>query len=334
MPLITPDNNIWKSLAVKYPNDFYCLPEYASLEAEHIKGKPLAWYFKKNDSEMLFPLIDREIPNIKKHDLISPYGYTGFCGNNINKDFFSEAIENFNKEACNNNYFTSFVRLHPFNNCVKNFEPNKYIVKRDDIAYIPLNKSLETIQKGFSKNHKRNINKLLSDNYSVKHNDYSFFDDFYKSYIRTMERNKAKSYYFFQSSYFTKLISILGDKMHFISVHSPEGKYVSGGLFSVFNNNMQYLFGGTEDDYVKNSPSKLMIHYAIILGKKLKAEYLCLGGGVDNSSEDGLFKFKLGFGSICQPFYTLHLIHKPEEYAKLDIEGDDFFPKYRRRGRY
>lgn len=332
MPFISTDNNIWKSLSVEFPNDFYCLPEYTSLEANHISGKPLAWYFKKNNSEILFPLIDREIPNLRKHDLISPYGYTGFCGNNINKDFFAEAIENFNEEACNNGYFTSFIRLHPFNNCVKSFEPSNYIIKRSNIAYIPLNKSIETVQKGFSNNHTRNINKLVSDNYTIKHNDYNFFEDFYKSYIQTMERNKAQSYYFFPLSYFTKLISILGDKMHFISVLSPDGKYVSGGLFSVANKNMQYLFGGTENDYVKDSPSKLMIHYAIVLGKKLKAEYICLGGGVDNSNDDGLFRFKMGFGSKYQPFYTLHLIHKPEEYAKLSIEDDNFFPKYRRRG--
>jgi len=98
---------------------------------------------------------------------------------------------------------------------------------------------------------------------------------------------------------------------------------------------MQYHLGATTNEFLKYSPSKMMIHAAILEGMKVGAKLLHLGGGVGANAHDGLFRFKKGFGQRLFPYSTLRLIHLPDVYNALKKKSsimntvENFFPEYR-----
>jgi hypothetical protein len=65
--------------------------------------------------------------------------------------------------------------------------------------------------------------------------------------------------------------------------------------------------------------------------QKDKLKKLHLGGGLAGKN-DGLFKFKFGFGKTILPFYTTQWILLPEVYTSLSarvLTEAGYFPKYR-----
>lgn len=347
MPFIEPSSDIWKSILIRKSYDFYHLPEYAELEAEICGGFALGWVPSdvSISNEVLIPLVARWIPESDElYDLISPYGYPGILCDYMPVEKLSKLLEEFNREATQAGYVSTFIRLNPFLNNWdlhlseataehllqdnRNMPSIRHSVLGQtvslDLSGFKLNANTEQEDYilPFSNNHRRNLRKLHLSGYRTIINDTGYIQDFIDAYYQTMHRRNARSYYFFPEHYFRKFIDITGEKLVFVSVVSAEGQFESGGLFTIYNGIMQYHLGATVDDAVVASPSKLMMEAAIREGISRNANVFHFGGGLGAVNQDGVYRFKQGFARDRHNFACLQFIHNTENYRRL-LSGSD-----------
>ena len=121
-----------------------------------------------------------------------------------------------------------------------------------------------------------------------------------------------------------------------VMVHYNQSTPAAGGIFSIVEGLAQFHLGGTAEDFVGQSPSKLMMDAAISACKAQGAHTLHLGGGYGSSATDGLFRFKAGFGQQRHNFSTLRFIHRRDTYRQLmgntmlsNKNHEVYFPEYR-----
>lgn len=360
MPFIESSSPLWSSLLEETPHDLYHLPGYTELDASILGGEAIGWYYEKAGLKCLIPLIKRIIPgkpvmNGELYDLVSPHGYPGvLCNKRIGEKKADVVLTAFEEEATRAGFVSAFIRLNPFYNkwdLDSLTWPYGRVGKGGEI--IPMETSYDPVtfghtvaldlkQKltaGYSENHRRDLKRLHSMGYHATVNKWQYLSAFIEAYHQTMNRRNAKEYYFFPASYFSTLKEIAGEHLMLISVISPEGKFVSGGLYTLFHGIMQFHLGGTADEAVGLSPSKMVMDKAIETGRQLNARWLHLGGGVGADSSDGLFRFKKGFAGQKLPFTCVHLIHDSHNYLYLCkktnrekefYEGETgYFPLYR-----
>jgi len=338
MPFIRPDDFRWQSLLSRASHDVYHLPGYCTLEAALMQGTALAWYHEIEGMQCLIPLICRNINGSGLHrDLVSPYGYPGLLANQaLSEGMASAFLDLFHREAGEQGYVSSFIRLNPLSNIWKltSQESFRQWMHGGTIS-IDLNRPTVTINAGFSENHRRNLRKLSKEGYQATVNDWNIIADFITAYRQTMTRRQAHPYYFFPDSYFDSLQQLLAEQLVYIAITDMAGQFVAGGIFTYFGEVMQYHLGATSNTAVHLSPSKLMIDEAIRFGIAAGAGTLHLGGGLGGSTSDGLFRFKRGFGDSFHPFSSLRFIHNPQVYNLLRKESQvidpqtDYFPEYR-----
>lgn len=344
MPFIHHSDSKWKKLLEAARYDLYHLPGFALIEAELLAGEALGWYFQAHGTQHLISLIRRRVASSDHYDLVSPYGYPGILSSTtIDEHEAADLLKLFHEEAAANNYISSFIRLNPLLN---NWKLPKLT---DDSAHefcrqwfhggtvsVNLQSNLETIRRAFSENHRRNLARLEKLHYKAEFNQWHLLDSFMTAYRQTMKRRAAHPYYFFPQSYFSRLHDLLGDALLFVSVSDSQNNFVAGGLFTTYNQVIQYHLGASTNEDLHLSPSKLMMDMAIRYGIENGASLLHLGGGLGGSTHDGLYRFKKGFGRQYHPYASLRLIHLPHIYEKLKRNHIDktsvqtaYFPEYR-----
>jgi len=322
-------------------HDIYHLPGYLQLESAPAGDEPVYWTTIHNGARIFIPLIKRKITGKPLFDLVSPYGYPGILtGKELAEEEANEIIKQFNDHAREESYVSSFLRLSPIHNSWKNLSAENILqVIHGKTVCIALSSDIDTIRSYYSLNHKRNLKRIVSDGFMATINDWERLEEFYRIYIQTMSRHFAATRYFLPVDYFLSLKAIEGAHVFFVSVYDKDKNYTSGGLFSLVNKSIQFLYGATADKYVRYSPSKLMIDKATEWGRQQGAEMMNLGGGLGASVEDGLFRFKKGFSSRFRDFSTVRIIHNKKIYGELlkekgivATEPNDpsgFFPAYR-----
>ena len=156
-----------------------------------------------------------------------------------------------------------------------------------------------------------------------------------------MTRLGADGFYHFSNEYFADLRAGLGDHLHLCCILSPEGRPVAGALFTTCGGIMGTHLSGSDPDYHRLAPKKLLIHFARLWGRQRGCSVLHLGGGV-GSRRDTVFDFKAGFSPNRGELRTLRMIPNEARYAALmsrgglplnpsgDLEAE-FFPPHRRR---
>jgi len=182
-------------------------------------------------------------------------------------------------------------------------------------------------------------------NRSTRAGHRAFFDEtfehadrFVDIYQATMRRVGAGASYFFDRTYLDGLHSALGDRLK-LGVVAIDGEVAAGALFVKTGEIVQYHLSGTDDRFLRERPTKLLLHFVRGWAKEAGAHWLHLGGGV-GGLEDSLFKFKAGFSKTFFPFYTLRMIVNSDVYRAYanvkypDADGDallnGFFPLYRK----
>ncbi len=338
MPFIITNNALWDNLLAHTEYDIYHLPEYTELQAEHTKGQAIAWYSSVNGKEVIIPLVKRKICDIKKSqsgcpdlfDLQSPYGYSGLlCDGTLSSIEINELLKKYQKEANENGFISSYIRLNPFIN-KWNIQETAEISQcyQGKIVVLSLK---DGEPPALCENHKRDIRRLKNSGFTSIINKPDTLPDFIKSYHQLMKSYKTDRFYFFSPEYFHKLLLMPGGKNILITVVSPNGEYAGAGIFSLYGQVMQYHYGSTAEQFRKMSPSKMVIDSAIEIGRHAGAAYLNLGGGFKSSNNTGLYRFKKGFNrrGIPYDYYSLRFIHSPNIYESLPKMRNDFFPSYR-----
>lgn len=339
MPFIQSINPLWNHILASCPYDIYHLPEYVQLLAEHALSEAIAWHFDLDGKSVILPLVKRrinyniDVEGLDKdilYDLQSPYGYPGVLSNVCLNDREADCLlENYQHEASEAGFVSSFIRLNPILNkwditesdLVNRYHPGNLII-------LPLDSENKLV---FSDNHYRNISRLKKTGFSILVNEMKLFPDFIKSYTCQMLDQMTDEFYLFEPEYFYNFLRLPGGKIFFISIVSPENEFASGGIFSLYGKIMQFQYGTTEEKFKHLSPSKLMIEAAIEMGKNFGATFLNLGGGYKTNCDSGLYKFKKGFNIYGKPskYSCLKIIHQPLAYNALPKISNNYFPAYR-----
>lgn len=343
---INKSDERWHAVKEVRDHDFYHLPEYVALDSKLTNGTPVCWVAETAEFRAWIPLIKRRIPDcISKgknyFDLTSPYGFSGILFDVQPEPYeLNRLIWKFNKDAARNNYITSFLRMNPISNPFT-WQQNDLIeqVYHGYTITVPLNNRFETIRKGYSSNHKKNIKQLQREGFIFSMDTKECCKAFIPIYEETMNRLNASKYYFFPEKYFEILFKILGSNIHLAMVYDKCGNPAAGGIITDFNGILQSHLTATRTSYLRDAPSKLLFDGVIKWAANSGRKWLHLGGGL-NSKEDSLYRFKKGFSSIKNQFSTLHIIHDKQRYnnlnyvalnegGKKEFEDPDFFPLYR-----
>lgn len=293
------------------------------------------------DELIALPLIVRKIPNSDFLDATSVYGYCGPIASSHFKNLKVKCVSKFREDLLNffkkSRIISVFSRLHPLIDTAYFFDG--FGIKKDLNKTICLDLTLDIDEqrRGYRKSNKSEINQLRGKKgYTVvEATSEDQIREFVEIYTQTMKRVDASDGYFFDLEYFKALLfnpCFEGKLLLAIK----DGKVAAGAVFTITNTIMQYHLAGTRDEFISDTPMKLILDEARLLGSKLGLESLHLGGGVGGSDEDSLFKFKSGFSkNFCQfsvwKFVTDQIAYDDLILQKgIDVnKAGDFFPTYR-----
>ena len=315
--------------------DFYHTQSYHLLEKEN---RPVLLVVDFEKHFIALPLIIRQIPNTDCYDCTSSYGYSGPISS-VGFDKISDLdLLHFQKELdlffVKNMIISVFCRLHPlllndtvFDNygVVKSINQTVVI----DIRLTPVEQTRQ-----YRKSCKSELNQLRKKEYNVVEaktlKQVKIFSDIYHE---TMRRISAPENYYFDSKYFNFFVN----NKHFttkILLVKLGDEYCAGAIFTISKGIMQYHLAGTSEKYITDAPMKLILDEARSIACTLNLECLHLGGGVNGSDTDSLFRFKAGFSHYRCMYKVWQKIVDLKRYEELVAEkgvntNSNFFPLYR-----
>jgi lipid II:glycine glycyltransferase (peptidoglycan interpeptide bridge formation enzyme) len=325
-------NGILKEIGVY---DFYHTFDYHIIEALD-NQTPMLLKYTENDVLIALPLLIRKIENTNYFDATSVYGYVGPISKGLDSNFDNKQ---FLKELSNylitNNIVSVFSRLNPYINhqinILKNFGE---ISNQGKVVNIDLTLDKTTQTAYYQKRIRGHINKARRNFVIQAGTSKTDLKEFRAIYHENMERVGAEKHYFFNDTYFNKIM----DSNNFISElllakDLNTGMTVAGALFITTNNIVQYHLSGCKREFLYLNPVKFLIDEKRINATKYGLKFFNLGGGVGASNKDSLFRFKLSFSKDFRDFYLWKVIVNQKIYDQL-VENNnsavtDYFPKYR-----
>lgn len=314
----TIDKDIFFDLNYLFVNDFH--------ESGTTK---IAIKFKNDSIGIIFPFVEREIFESEYKDIITPYEYGGILvlDENCLDNFYIE----FQKFCYENKIVTGFFRLNPF---IEHNVFNKELSTEN--IYIDLKNSEETIFLNYHKNNRRDIRYAKRNNVKVVFEDPNEknIEQFKSLYISTMDSKNASSIYYFNDSYFKKLI-LLKNNLKVGIAFDAEDNMLSSALFIYKSRYCHYHLSGANREFTKLCGTNLLLHEAIIKFKTLGISFLHLGGA--SKSQLGLYSFKSKFSKerikyfVSKSIFNEYLYNSLNNQYKKDITEveNSFFPIYR-----
>lgn len=335
--LIDTDAPAWDAIVRRVPHDFYHLPAYAALSADHAGGAARALLVEDGPRGMLLPLIIRPIPG-STSDATSPYGYPGpLVWGTSEPDFVKAAFQAGIELLRSDGIVSLFVRLHPLLDAAPPVGVGRLVTHGETVS-IDLSRSAGELFSQMRTNHRRDIGKALRSGYVARVDErWEHFDTFVRLYRETMERLSADEHYMFDEGYFHRLRTALGPSLSLWLVMTGEN-VAAAVLFVETAGIVQYHLAGSDEKYAHARPTKLLIHAVSGWAKERGDLRLHLGGGV-GGADDSLMHFKAGFSDDRHVFHTLRVVVDEGEYARLVAAGDPardptdldgFFPLYRK----
>jgi hypothetical protein len=345
-------NPLWRQTLEKLKYDVYHLPEYVHLEAQITQSIAEAILINEGEKIFFLPyllrrcddILENHLTTLEVFDVVSPYGYPGLLINQAafhTPDFLNQALQQLKTVFYTKNVCSAFLRLHPIlNHYVQEFlSPEDYQVQGETVS-IDLTLSEADFWHQTRSTHRTHINKCKRAGFIAKIVDYDdYLNDFISIYHQTMDRVEAKNNFYFNQEYFTGL-SNLNNKIH-LCIIELENQIACAAIFTECCEIVQYHLGGTNNDFLKLAPNKLMIDSMRLWAKRRGNKVLHLGGGV-GSAKDSLYHFKAGFSQQRHTFLVMRLIIDAEKYFNLVqlrakelkkapevFYQSNFFPAYR-----
>lgn len=342
--VIELSNPEWDSyINSSYIYDFHHTSCFHKIEQKDGEEAFLFIAEKQTKEFIALPLVKRAVPGTNYFDMTSIYGYCGPVASKPLSQIDKELIRFFKKEFINysrqKNIVSVFSRLHPLIDQLPLFEIFGHVKDLNKTVAIDLTITLEEQRKAYRKSNKSEINQLKKKKgyviENVEKSDDNSIKEFVDIYHLTMRKVDAKPYYFFDFDYFKKLLNNSCFECDLL-VTRKENEMAAGAIFTRTNSIMQYHLAGTKDDFTRDTPMKLILDEARLLGSKRELRFLHLGGGVGGSDKDSLFYFKSGFSKKFYQFSVWNLVVNKPIYQELvdekKINKEDFpnfFPLYR-----
>ncbi len=324
--------------------DIYFDENYGKLYENHENGKSEIFEFDSDYGSVRYSFIKREIQEKingeQYYDIITPYGYGGplitKCENESSSHLlvkeFEEKFQSYCKE---NNIVSEFVRFHPIMENVNDFKHLYETVYNGKTIGTNIEDYDDPYSQEFSKSCRREIRKAFNNGI-----DYQFIespteiDKFLDLYYGTMDRNKAKEFYYFDEEYFNKTIKYFQDNVILIEA-IYEDKVISKGFYFVYGDYIHAHLIGTLDGYLSLGPEYIINYAAAKWGQEKGYKLVHYGGGRTKEDDDSLLRNKKHYGKNTEFFFYIgKKVWNEDVYNELceinQVEKDtEFFPAYR-----
>lgn len=332
--------------------DIYYLPNYVKAFWYHGDGIPTLFYYESEEVRGInvvmirdiaaISIFDEKIPRNTYFDMITPYGYGGFIlEGNITKDSIENLNEEYTSYCFKERIVSEFVRFHPFYHSEKELN-NIYNIKELGKTITMKLVSQEQIWNNLISKNRNMVRKAKNAGIKIyQGREPVLYDKFRTLYYQTMEKDNAKSYYYFSEEFFH---SILEDCKYssLIFYALLEGKIIAMAIILFQGKKMHYHLSASDVNYKHLAPTNLLLYEAACFGCENGYEMFHLGGGL-GSMEDSLYKYKCSFYKVGgNPFYVGKKIFNQLVYDQLvdirnksvkaneeEMKINTYFPYYR-----
>lgn len=320
--------------------DVYWLSGYVKAFYIHGDGDPLLFLYDNGVTRGINVVMKRDIAKdprfqgkIKEgqyFDFSTPYGYGGWI---IEGEDTESLFSAYSAWLEKNGIISEFVRFHPM---VKNHEASRSfyeIIQLGEVVHMDLS-SPELIWNNIISKNRNMIRKAIKNNVAIYNGRFpEIFEKFRAIYNRTMDKDDAEKYYYFESEFYKSILEDLPQNAQ-VFWAEKEGQVIAASIMLGTNGRMSYHLSGSLREFSSFAPTNLLLYKAALWGYANGYRTLYMGGGV-GSGEDSLFKFKRAFfkGDLNH-FFIGKRIYNTEKYDKLlgirsEIDNPGYFPKYR-----
>lgn len=305
--------------------DIYYRKEFLMFDAVIQKGIVEVFTLIERDKYFFYPYVklsfnDPELNHL--YDITSSYGYGGPLCNC--SEFFKLAEKAFLQYA-NDKFVTEFVRYHYLYNKELKFAKNCINSNNRTIVVgnIELPANLIFSQE-FSSTNRNLFKKLNNENYKFDFtNETKDWEKFVEMYYATMDKVGANGFYYFDKEKILSLKNILYKNIVLAKVHKDDITFASA-LFFLSGETITYYLSARNLQTGKVPASNFLLSNMALWGASRGFKYFNYGGGLTNSDNDSLFKFKKEFSKNTYPFTIGKRIHNQGVYQKL---SNDFIIK-------
>ncbi|HYG96224.1 MAG TPA: GNAT family N-acetyltransferase [Solirubrobacterales bacterium] len=291
----------------------------AAASAEFFRSRPFldaeeathTLRIESGEGALVAPLIVREIEGTEERDGISPYGYPGIVGDDLDL----RAID-WSPTGLVSVFIRHVLAPSPLAGATE-----RNVVQIADPALPP--KSRPSDRRQIRRNLEAGyVLELVAGRDTTPVQRAGFLD----VYEQTMRRTGAAAHYFFGAAYFDRILE--AERTWLALATAPSGDLAAASIAAVSDGYLHYYLSGSADAHLRAAPMKnvvaRLVEHSAELGLPLN-----LGGGI--SPGDALEEFKRGFANRQQPWLTSELVCDERRYAQLsgDREAGGFFPAYR-----
>ncbi len=313
----------WKDALKDIRHSFYHTRE--SCYAMHLTTgyRTYLYCFEHNGIRIICPVSEREFGGYT--DIVTPYGFSGFAGN---EDF--PGFQNYWKEFVREKkYVCGYISLNPaLTNSTYYSGQDAY--RSTNLFYIDLKLSLTELFENLDSNRKKlikNFRKYEAGFIYDRNILTKFFTDNYYDFLKRINASRA--------NYFSKetLEYICSLENVYMVGAGTEGKTEAVYLFAYTGAEGLCLFNVALPE--GRQFASLLLWSGLKFFRSKKIPLMNLGGGI--KEDDSVALSKERFGAFKLPFYNLKEIYDPELYEKLCLQKgfktDDksgYFPAYRK----
>jgi hypothetical protein len=309
-------------------NDIYYSKEYISL---YLKENEELFEFIYEEKDYIFYNISikRSICKIGKmeitdgfYDLETAYGYGGYFVNTNDRSFLFNALESYKKRCKDENIIAEFIRFHPFNSFPKEHKEflNMNIMDRD-VVCVDLSLSKNERWQNYSNNTRNILRKCEKELIFKKSGN---LEKFIELYIKTMNKNSASEFYYFDKKYFETMITF--ENVELYEVLKDE-EIISSAFFIFGEDIVHYHLSANNYELRKYNANYFILDCIFDVAKSRNKNYFLLGGGTSSSKDDTLFKFKNKFSFFKKPFYISGKIFDLDIYKQYVKMWEEQFPE-------
>jgi hypothetical protein len=280
--------------------------------------------FEAEGVRIVCPIAEREFDG--HIDIVTPYGFSGFVGNE-NYPSFPRYWREF---AANRHYVCGYIGLNPL------FENKTYLQADELYSYkniyvLDLGLSHDELFSRLSTNRKRQLKRCKETSEKLVLDKNSLTKFFLDNYSEFFDRKGAAPVYDFSAVTFESLFAL--NNVVMVGAGRPE-RIEASTVFAYSPHVADFLFNISLPE--GRPYSAALLWYGVNYFKSIGVPLLNLGGGV--RTNDSLAEFKERFGGIRLALSCLKQVYNPRVYAELCARtGADpkdrlgYFPAYRSR---
>lgn len=310
----------WNQYIERLPSkkqDIYFTEQYCRLCQQIEGGQAQLFVYEEGDNFLLYPYIRRMVPSagLDKvyYDIQTPYGYGGPIVRYEDTGFIKTSELAFMEYCKNGNVIAEFIRFHPFLENERIFRQDIEVLHNRYTVWLNLEQDLDEIwMHEFSATCRNRTRKCKKNGLVVEvSEDYAEFMDIYG---QTMSKVGAEDFYYFNEAYYKEISS---DSSSVLMRVRKDKETLAAAIFMVYKDYFHYHLGGSRREYLQFAPNNILMWNAIQYAKAHGCKKMHFGGGLTDSKEDTLFRFKSTFSSSCADFYIGKRVHNDSIYQEL-----------------